>query len=124
MHNLKKSYDPSKVAFRCKSLHINEGLKVGLAGETGSGKSTMLRMIGGLEKPDQGTIFFGEKDVYPKLDRLIAGHPNIAYLSQSFELPKFISVEEFLYVHPYDDEEVDRVAELCDIVHLLEISGS
>ena len=108
------------MAFSCKELKIPLGAKIGLAGETGSGKSTLLRIIGGLGKPDQGQVLYNNEDVYPKLDRLIAGHPDIAYLSQSFELPKFITVSEFLFVHPFDDEEVDEVVELCDINHLLE----
>lgn len=118
LHNIQKTYD-EHLAFQCKQLEIDEGKRIGVAGETGSGKSTLLKIIAGLEKPDDGNAYLRNEDIYPKLDRLIPGHPEIAYLSQSFELPKFISVEDHLHVHPYSEKEIQTIAELCQIQHLL-----
>ena len=108
------------MAFTCASLEIDKGQKIGIAGETGSGKSTLLRIIGGLEKPDGGDVFFENESVYPKLDRLIPGHPQMAYLSQAFELPKFISVNEFLDTAGLEQDQIDKVAAICRIGALLE----
>ena len=42
------------------SLEIKEGEFVGLVGPNGCGKSTLIKMIAGLEKPDSGSIEIGE----------------------------------------------------------------
>ncbi|MFB4163561.1 ABC transporter ATP-binding protein [Alteribacillus sp. JSM 102045] len=43
------------------SLHIQEGEIISILGESGSGKSTILRLIAGLEQPRKGTIKVGDK---------------------------------------------------------------
>lgn len=43
------------------SLHMQEGEIISILGESGSGKSTILRLIAGLEQPRKGTIKVGEK---------------------------------------------------------------
>jgi ABC-type sugar transport system ATPase subunit len=75
--------------------------KIAVAGETGSGKSTLLKAIGGLVQPNEGEIRFEGKKVLGPLERLIPGHPNIAYLSQHFELWNNYRVDEIL---SYDNE--------------------
>jgi spermidine/putrescine transport system ATP-binding protein len=45
------------------SLQIRKGSFVSLLGSSGAGKSTALRMIGGFEMPDYGTVRIGGKDV-------------------------------------------------------------
>jgi len=45
------------------SLEINSGEIIALLGKSGSGKSTLLSLLAGLDKPDQGSIFFDEKDL-------------------------------------------------------------
>lgn len=45
------------------SLHIKQGSFVSLLGSSGAGKSTVLRMIGGFELPDFGTITISGRDV-------------------------------------------------------------
>lgn len=53
--NLSKSFG-LKTLFDKISFGINEGDKVGLIGINGTGKSTLLKIIAGLEEPDEGTI--------------------------------------------------------------------
>ncbi len=120
LSKVEKSYVSQKRAFRCNDLSFEKGKKVAIAGATGSGKSTLLRIIGGLEKPEKGSVFFKDESVYPKLDRLIPGHPDMSYLSQMNELSKFIPVEEFLDTYTYGVENIERIARLCGIDHLLE----
>jgi iron(III) transport system ATP-binding protein len=45
------------------SLDIRDGELFTLLGPSGCGKTTLLRLIGGFHKPDQGGIFFGEKEM-------------------------------------------------------------
>jgi ATP-binding cassette, subfamily F, member 3 len=52
---VKKHYGPQDV-LRGATLQIDPGEKLGLVGKNGGGKSTLLRLIEGLEKPDGGKI--------------------------------------------------------------------
>lgn len=42
------------------SLHIRPGENIGLVGPSGCGKSTLMRIMMGFEKPDSGSVFFGQ----------------------------------------------------------------
>lgn len=53
--NITKSYGERKL-FDQASFFLQEGEKAGIIGINGTGKSTLLRMIAGLEEPDEGQI--------------------------------------------------------------------
>lgn len=55
-----------KVALDDVNLSLGKGEIVGLAGHTGSGKSTMIQLLNGLLKPTGGTITFEGKDIHAK----------------------------------------------------------
>jgi ATP-binding cassette subfamily F protein 3 len=59
VEGLTKSYDGRKVIDGL-SLDLNRGDRVALVGPNGVGKSTLMRMIAGIEQPDAGTIEFGQ----------------------------------------------------------------
>lgn len=112
------------VSFTQKKLE-----RIAVSGETGSGKSTLLKMVAGLIQPDNGTILFENKRIAGPDEKLVAGHPGIAYLSQHFELQKFLRVEQVLeYANQLTSDEAQTLFEICRIDHLLkrktnELSG-
>lgn len=55
LENISKSYS-EKILLKDISLGINEGEKIGIIGVNGTGKSTLLKIIAGVEVPDDGTI--------------------------------------------------------------------
>lgn len=63
INGVKKSYGKDTVALSDVNLHVGEGELFFLLGASGCGKTTLLRTIAGLEQPDSGEIFFGERDV-------------------------------------------------------------
>ena len=54
---------------RGASLDLPQGRTLALTGESGSGKSTLLHLIGGLDRPDSGSIRLGETEVTTLDDR-------------------------------------------------------
>ncbi len=57
--NITKSFgndDESNIVLDNLSMHLNRGESMGLVGASGSGKSTLLHILGGLEKPNSGTV--------------------------------------------------------------------
>ena len=51
------------------SITIAPGERVYIHGPSGAGKSTFLHILGGLSRPTEGKVFFGEEDVYAMNDR-------------------------------------------------------
>ena len=72
------------------SLKINDGEFVVLLGPSGCGKTTTLRLISGLDLPDKGRIYFGDKDVtfLPPRER------NISMVFQSYAVWPHMTVYE------------------------------
>jgi len=94
--------------------------KIAIAGETGSGKTSLLKIIAGLLQPDEGTVYFEGKRVLGPLEKLIPGHKDIAYLSQHFELRNNYRVEEELESkNLLTEEAADKIYRICKIEHLL-----
>ncbi|MFY0256150.1 ABC transporter ATP-binding protein [Chitinophaga sp. 30R24] len=94
--------------------------KIVIAGETGSGKSSLMKIVGGMGQADSGTVMFEGKRVPGALEVLIPGHPGTAYLSQHFELRNNYRVEEILsYANKLTDEEAAEIYAICRISHLL-----
>lgn len=64
LENLSKTYPGNtQKAVDGLSLEIADGEVFTLLGPSGCGKSTTLRMVAGLEEPDEGSIYFGDKAV-------------------------------------------------------------
>lgn len=80
MENLTKVFTERRV-FDHTDFSVNEGEKIGIIGVNGTGKSTLLRVIAGLEEPDEGTVTKGRNVV-------------IRYLPQKPDLPEESTVLE------------------------------
>lgn len=94
--------------------------KIAIAGETGSGKTTLLKMIAGWVQPDAGEIIFDTTKVTGPADKLLPGHPGIAYLSQHFELRNNYWVHELLsYANELPADEAATLYRVCQIDHLV-----
>lgn len=102
------------------SFSQKERRNIAIAGETGSGKTTLLKIIAGLAQADEGEVIFQNKAVEGPAEKLVAGHNSIAYLSQQFELPKFLRVEQVLsYANRLIAKEAELLYQVCEIDHLL-----
>src|SRR5689334_18477652 len=88
-HRVSKDIELKNISFTQQQFQ-----KIAIAGETGSGKSSLLKIIAGLLQPTSGKVLFEGKRVIGPDEKLIPGHPGICYLSQHFELPNYLTVEQ------------------------------
>ena len=86
---LSKTYD-NTAAVTGVDLRIRAGEVFTLLGPGGSGKTTILRMIAGFDKPDEGTISFGERNV----GDLPPDKRNIGMVFQEYALFPHLTVAE------------------------------
>ena len=61
--NVTKIYPPDTTVLQDISFEVKEGEFVSIVGKSGAGKTTLIRMILGLETPTSGSIFFEGKNV-------------------------------------------------------------
>lgn len=102
------------------SFTQNKLQKIAIAGETGSGKSSLMKIIAGSGEPDAGEVRFEGKKVPDMREKLLPGHKGIAYLTQYFELQKFLTVGQILsYANTLPEAEAQTLYEVCRISHLL-----
>jgi iron(III) transport system ATP-binding protein len=95
--------------------------RIAVIGETGSGKSTLLKIIAGLVQADSGKVEFNQKYVQGPAETLVPGHPGIGYVSQDFELPKFLRVDQVLdYANAVSKAYAETLFSVCRIAHLLD----
>ena len=58
-----RSGDSELVVFSGVSLDVQRGEMLALVGESGAGKSTLLHLLGGLDRPSNGTIYYGGREI-------------------------------------------------------------
>jgi multiple sugar transport system ATP-binding protein len=105
------------------SLAIHDREFLVLLGPSGAGKTTTLRVVAGLEKPENGTVLIGDEDV----NGLTPAERNVAFVFQYYALYPFMTAYQNmafpLKAHPMPAAEIDRrvrdVARTLQIEHLL-----
>ncbi len=76
------------------SFELGKGEVLGLIGRSGSGKTSLLKLVAGLLEPGGGKIHFKGDEVKGPSQQLIPGHPEIKLVKQDFELMPYLSVED------------------------------
>ncbi len=114
LHDLDVSYGRIR-AVQGVSLDVRAGEVVALVGANGAGKSSILKAIAGLERPEQGTIRFGGADIAgAPAHRILAR--GIAYVPEGRMIVGTLSVRDNLRLGAYARAgqadlaaEIDRV---------------
>ncbi len=92
VENISKSYG-ERVLFKDISFGINKDQKIAFIAKNGSGKTTIMNMINGLDEPDTGQV-------------VIRKGIKMAFLSQNFNLQEELTIEESIFA---SDNEVLNV---------------
>jgi len=125
---LKKAYMMGKTevhALNDVKLDIRRGEYISIMGPSGSGKSTLFNMIGGLDKPSEGTVFIDEVDM-AQLDAFELAWlrcRKIGYIFQSFNLiPVMTALENvtlpMIFAGMGQDEMIEKGVGLLNTVGL------
>ena len=118
VENISKNFGDF-VALANVSLEVPSGSLTALLGPSGGGKSTLLRVIAGLEEPDSGTVILDGAD----LTESPARERGVGFVFQHYAAFKHMTVRDNvgygLKIRKKPKDEIkDRVAELLALVHL------
>src|SRR5438270_8075576 len=81
------------------SFEVRRGERLALIGESGTGKSTLLYLLGGLDRPSKGKIYFDQTDITGLSDTALADFRNreIGFVWQNHSLlPEFTALENVM----------------------------
>ena len=125
LNALSKSYG-EEIALDDVTMTVPDGSFVVLLGPTGAGKTTTLRMVSGLDKPDRGSVMIGGLDVAS----LTPAQRDVAMVFQQYSLYPHLTVRQNLAFPlkspilrtPQNvvDQKVGKVAEVLQISHKLD----
>ena len=126
LEGLSKTYPGGQIpAVNELSLNVEDGEVYTLLGPSGCGKTTTLRMVAGLEIPDEGDIYFGDREVVvtSKRYRLPPDKRDLGMVFQSYAIWPHMTVEENVAFplatrHMRRTEIRERVEHVLDLVGL------
>lgn len=121
--NVYKSFNDEPV-LKDVSFRIKQGETKIILGESGSGKSTILKLILGLIRPDSGQIIIQGQDITKMTERnLVAVRREIGMVFQEGALFDSLSVRENVGYRLYEEGHLDDVAVDGEVVQLLGFVG-
>lgn len=99
LNKVSKIYKTEKIevmALKDINLKINKGELIAIIGESGSGKSTMLNLLGGLDIPTVGEIIVNGMIINKLSDNALSNYrrDDIGFVFQYFNLIPYFTVEE------------------------------
>ena len=118
LENISKCFE-SFQAVDCVNLEISPGSLIALLGPSGSGKSSLLRLIAGLETPDRGRIWLAGTDATKQSVK----ERNIGFVFQNYALFKHLTVRQNigfgLEIRGSVPAQIEKkVAELLELIQL------
>lgn len=124
--DLKKYYGTGDTQVRALdgvNLSVESGEFVAIVGTSGSGKLTLLHMLGGLDRPTSGTVTVDGKNIFTLKDEALTifRRRKIGFVFQSYNLVPVLSVwENIILPIQLDGGKVDEryVMEVADILGL------
>lgn len=118
--HVSKEYDGHTV-LQDFSLGIAKGEFITVIGSSGSGKTTMLKMINGLLAPTKGTIYVDDKDI--SKENLTLLRRNIGYVIQGIGLFPHMSVRKNIAYVPELLNKRDKQRTACAVERLIKVVG-
>ncbi|HRL12892.1 MAG TPA: ATP-binding cassette domain-containing protein, partial [Aggregatilineales bacterium] len=123
LNRVSKHYD-GVVAVDAVSLQVQEGALLVLLGRSGCGKTTTLRLIAGLERPDTGEIWLNDKPVSTAGAWVPPEKRRIGMVFQDYALFPHMTVAQniaFALDGVDRQEQRRRIADMLDLVGLVQV---
>lgn len=120
--NLNFSYSSQIQLLQNLNFQIKKGEFTAILGESGSGKSSLLKLIYGLEDADLGEIYFQNEIIRGPKFNLIPGHPKMKFVPQEFDLLDYVTVAENVGKYlsnfnlPLKKENIENALEVVDLL--------
>ena len=92
LRRVRFAYRPGEVVLHDLSLDIGPGLTL-LLGPNGSGQSTLLKILAGIEQPDAGTVEIDGSDLWRDE---VAARRKLAYVSEQPELTPYATIRDVI----------------------------
>jgi ABC-type Fe3+/spermidine/putrescine transport system ATPase subunit len=110
------------------SFSVNRGEFCSVLGASGAGKSSVLRVLAGLERPDAGRVLISGREVSGPNRHIPPQKRNVGVLFQSYALWPHMTVREqvafpLVNARTSGAEIRERVREICDMVGVSELLG-
>jgi phospholipid/cholesterol/gamma-HCH transport system ATP-binding protein len=103
------------------SLTVHRGETVGILGQSGTGKSVLLKLIAGFLRPDAGTILFQGKDITKMGERdLLNFRKQVSYVFQGGAFFDFLDVKENVAYPLRERETLNEVQIAARVDYLLD----
>lgn len=99
-------------------FELRDGEILAIYGKSGAGKTTILRLIAGFEKPDFGEIKFQNKIIFDNKIFIKPQFRNVGYLFQDYALFENMSVFKNLLYAKNDPKFANELLEMAEISHL------
>ncbi|MBL4862862.1 MAG: ATP-binding cassette domain-containing protein [Crocinitomicaceae bacterium] len=106
------------------NVTVHQGELVGIIGESGIGKTTLLKLMAGVLDTTEGAVVFDDRELLGPSVKLIPGYEDIQLVNQDFGLEPYHTVEQnvrekVLNLTRADrDHLVDEFLELVELTHL------
>ena len=106
-------------------LTVEAGEFVAIVGSSGSGKSTMLHMIGGVDRPTSGTVYLNGQDVFARSDEQLAvfRRREVGLVYQFYNLVPVLDVVENMTLPVLLDGRPVNQKRLENMLHVLGLEG-
>ncbi len=123
----KKFYDAGRevVVLHGLNLEVSAGEQIAIIGQSGVGKSTLLYLLGSLERPTAGKVFFEDQDLFVMDERALAEFRNrkLGFVFQfHYLLADFSALENVmmpaLIARLSDSDARQRAEDVLDVVGL------
>lgn len=122
IEHLRKEYEIS-CPLKDINCTINKGDAICIIGPSGTGKSTLLRMINLLEEPTSGKIFFNDEEITAPGYKKEEARKKMTMVFQSFNLFNHLSVVENIVIPQVDLLGKDKQTAYNKAMQLLEMVG-
>ena len=128
VQSVSKTYgsgETSVHALKNVSFSVQKGEYVAIVGESGSGRSTLLNMIGALDTPTSGKVWIDGRDIFAMEEKKLTvfRRRNIGFIFQAFNLIPELTVEQnmiFPVLLDYQKPDKRYLEELLAVLNLKE----